>query len=60
MAIQSAKDTIYIENQHIAHDYIIDLLIEALKRGVVVLYLVPGQGMPLFLILSFLKFIICY
>ena len=45
IAIKSAKETIYIENQHIGHEYLLDLLIEALERGVQVVYLVPGEPM---------------
>jgi hypothetical protein len=43
-AIKAAKETIYIENQHIAHDHLLDLLVEAAQRGVRVVYLVPGKG----------------
>jgi hypothetical protein len=32
-AFGAAKRTIYIENQHVAHPLLLDLLIQALKRG---------------------------
>eukprot|EP01119_Soliformovum_irregulare_P021591 TRINITY_DN7220_c0_g1_i1.p1 TRINITY_DN7220_c0_g1~~TRINITY_DN7220_c0_g1_i1.p1 ORF type:complete len:366 (+),score=59.54 TRINITY_DN7220_c0_g1_i1:513-1610(+) len=42
IAIKSAKRSIYIENQHIAHPHLLQLIIEALDRGVMVTYMVPG------------------
>jgi len=41
-AIQQAQHTIYIENQHLAHAPTIELLCQALERGVEVIAVVPG------------------
>lgn len=42
-AITSARQTIYIEQQHIAHPELLGLLEQACDRGVRVLYLVPSD-----------------
>jgi phosphatidylserine/phosphatidylglycerophosphate/cardiolipin synthase-like enzyme len=41
-AIKKAKEYIYIENQHMAHAELLELLKDALERGVKVIYVVPG------------------
>jgi len=41
-AIKRVKQYIYIENQHITHPELLELLIEALERGVIVVFLVPN------------------
>jgi phosphatidylserine/phosphatidylglycerophosphate/cardiolipin synthase-like enzyme len=41
-AIVSARHSIYIEQQHLAHEELTQSLIEALKRGVKVIYVRPG------------------
>lgn len=33
IAFAAAKRTIYIENQHVAHPLLLELLLTALKRG---------------------------
>lgn len=45
LAFGAAKRTIYIENQHVAHPLLLDLLIQALKRGVAVVYMAPALVM---------------
>jgi cardiolipin synthase len=45
LAFRHAKKTIYIENQHPGEEQLLLLLAEALRRGVRVVYIVPGEPM---------------
>jgi len=53
LAIKNAKQYIYIENQHMAYAPLLNLLQDALKRGIIVIYVAPGglalEYIPLFL-----------
>lgn len=45
-AFSTAKRTIYLENQHPGEASLLDLLERALRRGVRVVMIVPGEPMP--------------
>lgn len=44
-ALRAARSCVYLENQHVAHGPLLQLLREALERGVVVVYVAPTRVM---------------